>query len=175
MRAVVVYESMYGNTRQVAEAIGAGLSATAEAVVVPVERADEEALRFVDLLVLGAPTHAWGLSRPSTRRGAAQAAQKPGSTLQTEARVDGAGMREWLGELRCIPTRVAAFDTRMHAPLGLSGSAARKIGRRLRRYGFVLADDPVGFYVTRENTLEDGELSRARKWGEHLATAWVPV
>jgi hypothetical protein len=39
----------------------------------------------------------------------------------------------------------------------------------------VLADDPVGFYVTHENTLEDGELPRARKWGEHLAAAWVPA
>jgi hypothetical protein len=59
----------------------------------------------------------------------------------------------------------------MRAPLGLSGSAARKIGSRLRRRGFVLADDPIGFYVTRENALEDGELIRARNWGQQLATA----
>jgi hypothetical protein len=175
MRAVVVYESMYGNTRQIAESIGVGLSATSEVAILPVKDADDHALRYVDLLVLGAPTHAWGLSRASTRRGAVQAAEKPGSALQVEVGAEGPGIREWLDQLKCVPTRVAAFDTRMRAPLGLSGSAARKIGSRLRRYGFTLADDPIGFYVTRANTLEDGELLRARNWGEQLAAARVPA
>jgi hypothetical protein len=57
MRAVVVYESMYGNTREVASAIGAGLETAFEVSVVPVSEAGPEGLADADLVVVGGPTH----------------------------------------------------------------------------------------------------------------------
>jgi len=79
MRAVVVYESMYGNTHQVAEAIGAGLRSSFEVSVVPVSEAGPAVLADADLLVVGGPTHVHGMSRTSTRKAAVEAADKPAS------------------------------------------------------------------------------------------------
>jgi flavodoxin len=60
MRAVVVYESMFGDTRQVAEAIGDGLGLKFEVTVVAVDRLTTDQLRGIDLLVVGGPTHVRG-------------------------------------------------------------------------------------------------------------------
>lgn len=170
MRAAVVYESMYGNTRTIAEAICAGLSAEgAEVSAIRAVRVNPDEIRDLDLLILGAPTHAWGLSRSSTRRSAADAAMKPDSGLVLEPDATGPGMREWLAAERRLPARVAVFDTRMHAPMGLSGSAARRIRAALRRRGVHHLDRIESFYVTRHNALVDGEQDRARRWGQQLA------
>ncbi len=81
MTALVVYESMYGSTKAIAEAIGEGL-----APVGPVRVLEISALAAapggrtispqIDLLVVGAPTHAFGLSRPNTRQDAAADARR---------------------------------------------------------------------------------------------------
>ncbi len=63
MRAVVVYESMFGNTHEVAERIASGLAARYEVTVLPVGEAIAQILPDIDLLVVGAPTHVHGLSR----------------------------------------------------------------------------------------------------------------
>ena len=76
MKALVVYESMYGNTHTVAAAIAEGLSGLADVEVVPVEGASTERLEAADLIVVGGPTHAHSMSRPSTRKGAADAARE---------------------------------------------------------------------------------------------------
>ena len=171
MRAAVVYESMYGNTRRVAEAICAGIAAEGgEATPVRAASANPDELRNVDLLVLGAPTHTWGLSRASTRRSAADAAGKPDSGLTLEPDATGPGIREWLTGQHPMPDRVAVFDTRMHAPLGLSGSAARRIRAALRRQGVQNFERRESFYVTRKNQLVDGDEERARRWGRQLAS-----
>ena len=87
MRAVVVYESMYGNTHLVADAIGAGLSTVCDVSVVPVAQADPAVLAGADLVVIGGPTHAHGMSRPSTRKAAVEAAGKPvGGLRRSEER-----------------------------------------------------------------------------------------
>jgi flavodoxin-like protein len=169
MRVLVVYESMYGNTRAIANQIALGLAdGAADVDVLAVASADAERLGGLDLLVLGAPTHVWGLSRPSSRREAVDAAVKSDGALTAEAGASGPGLREWLEEMT-IPVRVAVFDTRRPVPLGASGSAAKKIARRVKQRGHQLCDSPQGFLVTRDNHLVDGELRRAREWGEHLA------
>ena len=69
MRAVIVYESMYGNTHAVANSVAEGLRDEAcDVTVVPVGRATEELTGHCDLLVVGGPTHMHGLPRPSTRK-----------------------------------------------------------------------------------------------------------
>jgi hypothetical protein len=160
---------MYGNTRAIAEAVGVGLSSAMAVDVLPISAATPVSLRRSDLLVLGGPTHAWGLSRANTRKAAAKGAAKPGSGLTMERGWDGDGLREWLTGMCSVPPTVAAFDTRIKGPFGLSGSAARAIARRLRQRGFVLSTGPAGFFVTKQNRLVDGETARAEQWGRDLA------
>ncbi len=167
MRAIVVYESMYGNTRLIAEAIGAGLGVTAEAVMA-VGEVTPGALEGADLVVVGGPTHMLGMSRPGTRRMAVDAARKPRSGVTVEPGADGPGLREWLGSVVGGRRRAAAFDTRYRAKFG--GRASKRIGRLLTGHGFDVVAGPVSFFVTKANRLEDGEADRAREWGRRLAT-----
>ena len=96
MRALVVYESMYGNTHVVASNIADGLRATHEVTLVPVAEATEDLVAEADLLVVGGPTHMHGLSSPASRRMAAQAAAKPASGLSLDPDACGPGLRDWL-------------------------------------------------------------------------------
>jgi Flavodoxin len=77
VRAVVVYESMYGNTHVVADAIGEGLREAGDVLVTPVDDVGTELLEGADLVIVGGPTHAHGTSRGRTREAAAEAARKP--------------------------------------------------------------------------------------------------
>jgi hypothetical protein len=89
MRAVVVYESMYGNTHLVADAIGAGLEGAFDVWVGPVSQADPAVLDGAALVVAGGPTHVHGMSREATRKAAAEAADKPASPLNLEPDAGG--------------------------------------------------------------------------------------
>src|SRR4051794_6464260 len=96
MHAVVVYESMYGNTHTIAEAIGEGLRVMGEVAVVPVDRATAELTEDADMIVVGGPTHAHGMSRPSTRTAAVKQSAKPGQVpLQMDPDAGGSGLRDW--------------------------------------------------------------------------------
>jgi hypothetical protein len=168
MRAVVVYESMFGNTQQIAQAIGKGLATRLEVKVVEVGDAALAAAE-ADLLVVGGPTHAFGMSRPATRQSAVQ--QGGGHGYEVSG---GGGIREWLAaQSKVEPQRLAtAFDTRLGKPRWLTGSAARGAAGHLRRLGYRLIAPPESFYVTgTPGPLRDGELDRARQWGERLGVA----
>lgn len=172
MSALIVYESMYGNTRRIAEAIARGLATAGPVTVTRIAELDSSATQGVDLLVIGAPTHGWSLSRPSTRKAAVEAAAKPASGLTVEENATAPGVREWLQSLDTQALRgrvaVAALDTRMRAPLGLSGAASRTIAKRIRRRGMSCAARR-GFRVTKQNQLIEGEQARAESWGRELA------
>ena len=163
MKALVVYESMFGNTERVARAVAEGLAGRVEVETTNVTAAP--AVSGVDLLVVGAPTHAFGLSRPQTR---GTAVRQGGSATAAEV-----GVREWLsraGRLDGVP--VASFDTRVARPR-MPGSAARKAIRLLRRAGGRPVGPPVSFYVTgTPGPLVDGECARARAWGELIAISF---
>ena len=77
MSALVVFESIYGNTKLVAEAVAHGLSESIEVEVLEVGSAPLHLAPEVALLVVGAPTHAFGLSRPNTRHDAVTSAPSP--------------------------------------------------------------------------------------------------
>ena len=96
MRALVVYESMYGNTHAVAVSIAAGLSTRHDVTLVPVTRATPELVAAADLLVVGGPTHLHRMSTAASRRWAADAARKRGSGLTMDPDADGPGVRGWL-------------------------------------------------------------------------------
>ncbi|MEU1390083.1 MULTISPECIES: flavodoxin domain-containing protein [unclassified Nonomuraea] len=171
MKALVVYESMYGNTERIAQAVAEGLATRMRAALTEVGSAPAHVGDEVTLLVVGGPTHAFSMSRAATRDSAAQQAAGP---LVSRGR----GVREWLATVSTSSAGLcsAAFDTRVAKPR-LPGSAGRAVAKRLRRLGVRLAVPPCGFYVTgTQGPLVPGELERARQWGESLAASFpVPA
>lgn len=146
MRALVVYDSKFGNTREIAMRIGAALKSGDEATVEVVSTAEVQDLpEDLDLLVVGGPTQAHGVE---------------------------ATMQEFLDMVspdRLDHRRVAVFDTRVHWPKLLSGSAADGIAKRVMKKGAELVDDPESFFVAdKEGPLREGEVERAEDWGRFL-------
>ncbi len=171
MRAVITYESMFGNTHAIADAIGKGLETLDNVVVVPVVEAGRERLGDADLLVVGGPTHFHGMSRTRTRKWAASTAQKPKKALVLDRDAQGPGVRDWITSLGHGHTKFAAFDTRFKGPAVLRGRASSAISRKLRGHGFEMVAKPESFFVTLENHLEPGEEARAQEWGKRLAAS----
>jgi Flavodoxin len=171
MQAVVVYESMFGNTRAIAEAIGAGLGEYFDVAVITVPHADRAQIERADLVVVGAPTHVHGMPRASTMQGAAKQAEEAGGgrALEPDALKDG--LREWFASVKTNRGHglAAAFDTRMQGPEVFTGRASKGISRELRRQGYELIAPPESYLVTKANELCPGERDRARTWGAKLA------
>ena len=167
MNAIVVYESMYGNTRRVADAIAEGLGG---ADVMAVADADAERVAQADLLVVGGPTHMHGMTTALSRRIAAEAAHEDGDAVLEPGATSGPGLRAWLSDRSGDGHAAAAFDTRLDRSPAMAGAAARGIARRLRHRGYELLTHPVSFLVAdAEGPPAEGELDRARDWGAHLA------
>jgi flavodoxin-like protein len=176
MRTLVVYESMYGNTRAIAQAIADGLRPSADVELVPVGQATPRQVTEADLVVVGAPTHAHGMSSASTRRGAGDAIVKPGNTLRLEPEAEAIGVREWLAAMpRANGKAAVAFDTRIKAPSIITGRASSGIAKALHNHGFILATEPESFLVTTQNVLVEGELERAREWAAGLVGGLIAV
>ncbi|MFI5957329.1 flavodoxin family protein [Cryptosporangium sp. NPDC051539] len=164
MRTLIVVESLFGNTRQIADAVEAGLADAGPVTVAGIDEAPAELPDDVDLLVVGGPTHAFGLSRPGTRKTAAD---------QGARDVGARGVREWLVALPSAAGNVAtaAFSTRLKKRF-VPGSAARAIDRRLRGSGYLPVVPPEDFWVLdTRGPLRARELDRARLWGTRLARA----
>jgi hypothetical protein len=172
MKAIVVYESVYGNTRAVAEAVAAGLSDAGVPSEVPVLPVHEAAGRAgeAELLVVGGPTHMHGLATTRSRQMAVAAAHEDGGTVIEPGATDEPGLRAWLRDLPEAPgARAAAFDTRLDRSPWLTGVAARGIARRLRHHGYEVRGTESFLVADSEGPLEKGELDRARAWGAKLA------
>lgn len=169
MTALVVYESMYGSTQAVAEAIAQGLTPAGPVRVVEVgvlanTPSGRALTTAVDLLVVGAPTRAFGLGRPSTRQDAARDAAA--GTISFDL-----GLREWLDSVK-MPlggVRFAAFDTKVAKPK-LPGSAAKSADKQLRQKGARSVAEPRSFWVQgKAEGLMPGEVDEAKAWGASLA------
>jgi hypothetical protein len=164
-RALVVYESFFGNTAHIAEAVAGALRLEGwTARVLDVAEVGDADVDGIDLLVVGAPTHAFSMSRPSTRT---EAVDRGGS-----GDYERGGMREWLEELPATSSseRLAAtFDTRVSKVRHLPASAARTAARAIRRKGFPLVGKPAGFIVQDvEGPLESRETEHAIAWGRAI-------
>jgi flavodoxin len=142
VNGVVVYDSSYGNTKQVAEAIVASLGPLqAQAVSVADFKASE--LAEGDLLVVGSPINGW---RPT-----------PKITELLSA----------LGDGRLTGVKAAAFDTRVR--LFIHGDAAKKMTESLKTGGAEIVSKPMAFYVKgTEGPLRSGELDKAATWAKDL-------
>jgi flavodoxin len=155
MNALVIYDSVFGNTEKIARAIGAALGSQGNAATLPVGQATADKVRGLDVLVVGSPTRSL---RPT------EAVAKFLSQLPKES-------------LRGV--RVAAFDTRwalenidsgfLRVVVGKGGYAANAIARALKKKGGSLIASPEGFLVTGlEGPLKEGELERAAEWAAQL-------
>jgi flavodoxin I len=145
MKTLVVYDSLYGNTKTVAQTIGDAIPGEVE--VVHVGDASASGLEAYDLLIVGAPTHG---AKPSPDMG------KYLDQIQAPA-LEG--------------VNVAGFDTRMtNRLITLFGTAAPKIAKMLEKKGGTLVGPPGDFYVTGgEGPLKEGEVERAAAWAKELA------
>lgn len=169
MRALVIYESMYGNTQRVAESIASGLRPQVDAIVIEVGRAPSLTEVPIDLLVIGGPTHALRMSRRDSRKGAANDSGKP--VISAEV-----GIRDWIAAQKEHAVRVpaATFGTRFKMSLRLKGSAAKNAEKKLRKHGFEMIAPAESFFVEGETgPLYSGEQARAHQWGETLTVRLV--
>lgn len=169
-RALIVYEAMFGNTKRTARAIRGGLRETLPADLVPAYRAPTVVPGDVRLLVAGGPTHAFSMSRLSTRE---SARQQGDVAMPTEF-----GLRDWLDALvtdsrtttgdRALPLEVATFGTRIAVTRRLPGSAARAAAKVLRRHRYQVVDS-ASFYVTEPvGPISPAEIELALNWGRRL-------
>lgn len=144
MKALVVYDSTYGNTETIAKAIGAAIKG--EVGVRRVEDVVASDLRSIDLLVVGSPTQGG----------------RPTKAIQDFVNDIGEPVRG---------LRVAVFDTRLSARwVGVFGHAAEKIANALRKRGGIVAA-PTGAFVVggKEGPLQEGEAARAAEWASGLS------
>jgi hypothetical protein len=167
MRAAVVYESWFGNTRTIAEAIARGLGESYQVTLCTVDEAP--LVGELDLLVVGAPTQVHGLSSETSRKAALERRGTDG-----EPGIGARGYLEGLPHVDGLPA--AAFDTRVDRPALVVGSAARGIAKRLERRGFVLAAPPASFFVGgTPGPLAPDEVVRAVEWGRSLAAVQLAI
>jgi flavodoxin len=145
MNTLVVYDSHYGNTERIAQAIAQTFSEFGMASSVQVSKVRVGVLKDVDLVVLGCPTQGW---RPTPAMLRFLATTVP---------------EVWYG------VDVACFDTRFHLPRFLTGSAAQVMVRQLRKQGALLLTSPESFFVQGQaGPLAEGELQRADQWARAL-------
>ena len=163
MNAVVVYESLWGNTAGVARAIADGLGPGARALTTA--EADPSAVAAAQLIVAGAPVLGFKLPTEQMREGLRR---NPGKA-PFPPDLSHPSMRAWLGALAAGAGWAAAFDTQVRGPFG---SAGPEIAEALARAGYPALAKPAAFVVKGKfGPLKDGELERARRWGADLAAA----
>ena len=164
MKIVVVYESMFGNTKAVAEDIAVGLAEVGEVRIGSVDEVTPEGSRDAALIVVGGPTQSRGLARPGTRRSLAAAARpKYGPVLPGRV-----SLGAWLDQMPSGVARTAAFDTRYGQPTLITGSAAKLIANRLQSKGYTVVATQSFIVLGTGGPLADGERERARGWGREL-------
>lgn len=152
MKAVVLYDSAFGNTEQVAQTIAESIGGAYDVRLLLLDDAAPTALIGADLVIVGSPTQG------------GQPTQK---------------LRMFLAKLPANifkNVHVAAFDTRfsdkdhgmgVRLLMRVIGFAASKIARSLRAKGGVLIVPPVGYIVSdKEGPLAEGELERAMHWAQ---------
>ena len=160
MDAIVVYESLWGNTADVARAVAMGLGAGARALRVDEVRAEDVA--GACLSVAGAPVFGFKLSSHKMRDGIRR---DPGRGFAPD--LSCPLLRDWLEDLPRGDKPVAAFDTRVRGPFG---KGSPEILRLFEERGYVAVAEPEGFVVKgSQGPLRKGELERARAWGAQLA------
>jgi flavodoxin I len=149
MKALIVYDSVYGNTEKIASAIGESITHSGEVKVLWAGEADPSELASIDLLIIGSPVHG-GRPTPPVQDFLSRMAQQ---------------------SLKGI--KVAVFDTRATSKFAkIFGNAAGRIAGQLTKKGAVVTVPPEGFFVTgTKGPLKEGELERAANWARGISEA----
>jgi Flavodoxin len=171
VKIVIVYESMFGNTKAIGEGIAEGLREAGEVQFGSVDELSPDETQDASLIVAGGPTHAHGMARPNAHQSVAQMDphNKYGPVMPG---------RESLRRLERLPASraaAAAFDTRFDKPKWLTGSAAKKIARRMHGKGYSIIGAQSFFVETTGGPLAQGERERAVAWGRGLAAHVKPT
>jgi len=147
MKTLIIYDSLYGNTEKVAQAIKGAL--TGEVIMQRMTEANLAELQPGDLLIIGSPT---------------QGGTSTKVTQEFLKNITGDNLKN---------IRVGVFDTRLTQKMvGIFGYAAGKIGDILKKKGVSLVGNPVGFYVKgSKGPLKEGELERVTDWVKNLNTS----
>jgi len=147
VNTIVVYDSTYGNTEKIAQAIGAAIGGAAK--VARIAESNATALGKADLLVVASPTMGG----------------KP-----TEAML---GFLKRIPADSLKNVKVAAVDTRLRAKwVKIFGYAAEKIAVRLAKCGGTPVAPPEGFFVVgSKGPLVDQEMERASAWAKGIAAS----
>ncbi|HET7724653.1 MAG TPA: hypothetical protein VFK68_08445 [Propionibacteriaceae bacterium] len=160
MKTLVVYESLWGNTAAIAQAVAEGIGAGARAL--STADATNELVEEADFLVAGAPVFAFHLSSDRARQDIAEHPD-PGAPPPD---LSHPSLRDWLEALVPGSVPCAAFDTEVRGPFG---KGAPTIAEALQAKGYRLVDEPQGFIVAgKHGPLKAGERERAVEWGHHL-------
>jgi hypothetical protein len=161
VKAVVVYESLWGNTAAIARAIAEGIGP--DAVVLSTREATAEALSGADLVVAGAPVLGFSLPTESMR----DSIRSGPAYTRHPADLSNPSLRSWLESLKPATGRGAAFETRLR---WIPGGATTEIAAGLEKAGLHGDGRIEKFIVTgRYGPLKAGEIERARSWGAALA------
>ncbi len=150
MHTVIVCNSLYGNTQQIADAIADEMQAAGPVDMINVhpEAAELKLPEKIDLLLVGGPTQVHGIAKTLKE----SLAGLPGQAL------DGVA--------------AAAFDTRLRGWAVFTGAASSGIARRLKQHGAHMLVPPQSFLVMGgEGPLVDGEVERARDWAHAILVA----
>jgi len=162
VKAVVVYESLWGNTAAVARAIAQGIGP--DALALSTAGATRHAIEGADLIVAGAPVLGFSLPTEAMRKSiqtGPQYGSNPGDFSHPS-------MRSWLETLTSGLGHAAAFETRISGPV--PGGSIKTIAKGLTQAGRTIICDGERFIVKGKfGPLRDGELERARAWGAKLA------
>lgn len=158
MRILVVYDSYYGNTRKIAEAVAAELSRTDEAVLVKAETGQYIDTSNADLLVVGSPTRAFSATPPVKE------------FLKQMGKKDFQRLKLAFFDTRIDPEETGSrFLKWMMRGFGYANDTMLKL---VRSKGGRLACDPAGFFVEdKEGPLAPGELKRASAWAGEIRKA----
>jgi flavodoxin len=159
MKVWVVYDSVFGNTQKIAQAIASAAGAPDEVHLAQVTAVQPDQLKGVDLLFVGSPTRGFRPTKP---------------------------INEFLNGLALEGVKVAAFDTRIAVKdvnsafltfmVRIFGYAADPIAAKLKKKGGALIAAPTGFYVkASEGPLKEGELERAGDWARRIKALSVPA
>ena len=151
MKALVIYDSFFGNTEKIAQAIGDALGSSMEVKVYKVSEVKPEQLKEINLLIIGSPTRAFNPS-PGIK---SFIKSIPPNSLQG---IKGAAFDTRISEDDAKP-RILRFLMKTF------GYAAEPISKKLRNKGAEIVIAPEGFCVKdTKGPLKEGELERAASW-----------
>jgi len=164
VNAIVVYESLWGNTAAIARAIAEGIGEGTPAL--STAEATAEKVAGADLVVAGSPI--LGFTLPTESMRASMGSNLPATVSQPD--LSHPSMRSWLESMPSHSGTFATFETRVKGPWG---NAVKAIAKGLTAAGLkpvASGAHSMAFIVTgKYGPLREGELERARAWGNELA------